>query len=269
MIFGRITSCSGSSALLVGPASACRSSSGYRQSLIVTRKGSLRTRFRCAACSGVCSVVEASVSAGKRGCRACVNLAKLLTGRSDSRGLGPLARRRATPVPLPANESSTSPPGRAARDDAPPRQLQRHHGRVPVTRRRGRDRPHAAGGRARRTAQPAPPGHGGRASRGASSRTTSYRVGGGRVRHRVGPCTTITLPSDQPGAIPSRAASAAGLPLAATSVVRTLAGSTGARSRRAERAADGRAFTVPEYRSATFIPAHAARPEHSGDLIDG
>jgi hypothetical protein len=41
--------------------------------------------------------------------------------------------------------------------------------------------------------------------------------------------------------------------LAATSVVRTLAGSTGARSRRAGRAADGRAFAVPEYRSATFI----------------
>ena len=40
MIFGWITSCSGSSALLVGPASACRPSSGYRQSLIVTRKGS-------------------------------------------------------------------------------------------------------------------------------------------------------------------------------------------------------------------------------------
>ena len=41
MIFGRITSCSGSSALLVGRASACRPSTGYRQSLIVTRKGSL------------------------------------------------------------------------------------------------------------------------------------------------------------------------------------------------------------------------------------
>src|SRR4051794_31555589 len=41
MIFGRITSCSGSSALLVGPASACRPSCGYLQSLIVTRKASL------------------------------------------------------------------------------------------------------------------------------------------------------------------------------------------------------------------------------------
>ena len=41
MIFGWITSCSGSSALLVGPTSACRPSSGYRQSLIVTRKGSV------------------------------------------------------------------------------------------------------------------------------------------------------------------------------------------------------------------------------------
>ena len=46
MIFGRITSCSGSSALLVGSASACRPSIGYRQSLIVTRKGSLNTRCR-------------------------------------------------------------------------------------------------------------------------------------------------------------------------------------------------------------------------------
>src|SRR5215207_7228711 len=41
MIFGRITSCSGSSALLVGPASARRPSNGYPQSLIVTRKGSV------------------------------------------------------------------------------------------------------------------------------------------------------------------------------------------------------------------------------------
>jgi hypothetical protein len=45
MIFGWITSCSGSSALLVGPASACRPSSGYRQSLIVTRKGSVAFMF--------------------------------------------------------------------------------------------------------------------------------------------------------------------------------------------------------------------------------
>ena len=46
MIFGRITSCSGSSALLVGPASARRPSNGYRQSLIVTRKGSLSMKQR-------------------------------------------------------------------------------------------------------------------------------------------------------------------------------------------------------------------------------
>jgi hypothetical protein len=41
MIFGRITSCSGSSALFAGPPSACRPSGGYLQSLIVTRKGSV------------------------------------------------------------------------------------------------------------------------------------------------------------------------------------------------------------------------------------
>ena len=41
MIFGWITSCSGSSALFIGPASACRPSCGYLPSLIVTRKASL------------------------------------------------------------------------------------------------------------------------------------------------------------------------------------------------------------------------------------
>ena len=44
MIFGRITSCSGSSALFVGPRSACRPSGGYLQSLIVTRKGRMWPR---------------------------------------------------------------------------------------------------------------------------------------------------------------------------------------------------------------------------------
>src|SRR5215207_3474252 len=52
MIFGWITSCSGSSALLVGPASARRPSNGYRESLIVTRKGSLRRMGLSATCAG-------------------------------------------------------------------------------------------------------------------------------------------------------------------------------------------------------------------------
>src|SRR5215218_5383416 len=52
MIFGRITSCSGSSALLVGPASARRPSNGYPQSLIVTRKGSLtEPMMSCMTCT--------------------------------------------------------------------------------------------------------------------------------------------------------------------------------------------------------------------------
>jgi hypothetical protein len=47
MIFGWITSCSGSSALFIGPVSACRPSCGYLASLIVTRKASLTAGLGC------------------------------------------------------------------------------------------------------------------------------------------------------------------------------------------------------------------------------
>ena len=224
--------------------------------------------FRCAACSGVCSLVEASVSAGKRGCRACVNLAKLLTGRSDSRGLGPLARRRATPVPLPANESSTSPPG------GQPATTHRRASSSGIT--AGCPSRDAAvgivhtppGGRARRTAQPAPPGHGGRASRGAAAARplTGWAAAGcgiALVRVRRSRCRRI-----------SQARSPAGRPVRQASAGGDVGGAHPRGQHRgpvaARRAGSGRlgvhGARVPV---GDVHPAHAARPEHAGDVIDG
>ena len=106
MIIGRITSCSGSSALLVGPASACRPTGGYLRSLIVTWKG-----WASAVCH-LWKVDGLDLVAGQQLRRAAVvvwvgvpAVALGLARRGDHADQGGLARAtrsRATPGSTPA-----------------------------------------------------------------------------------------------------------------------------------------------------------------------